>query len=273
VKPFSFAGLVFLAGFSLLRADDRIGDLPRSAGVWNLVSVTDDGSHVPEASLRGMTITIAGNVYMIRHADKVLERGTFVLNSSPNPKAIDTTVTEGPGKGMTSLGIYSLSDTTRSVCLAPPGQPRPTKFEAPSGTKWALFIARRETKGEAAKHDLEQLQGDWQMESMERGGKKVDERLAKGFKRTVTGNRYTVTWFEEGATQTLVATMSLDPTKEPRTIDLVLANGALKGKTRLGIYRVEGDTETVCLAQPGQIRPTAFDSKQGAIHVWKRVKK
>lgn len=101
----------------------------------------------------------------------------------------------------------------------------------------------------------------------------MDERLAKGFKRTVTGNRYTVTWFEVGATQTLVATMSLDPTKEPRTVDLVLGNGPLKGKTRLGIYKVEGQTETVCLAQPGQARPTAFDSRQGAIHVWKRVKK
>jgi hypothetical protein len=56
-------------------------------------------------------------------------------------------------------------------------------------------------------------------------------------------------------------------------VDVLITDGPLKGKTRLGIYKIEGDRETVCLAQPSRPRPNRFDSKQGAIHVWKRVKK
>jgi uncharacterized protein (TIGR03067 family) len=273
MKPFTFAILVLIVSLSLLHADDRNSDFQRSAGVWRLVSVTDNGFKAPEASLRGMTVTIAGNVYTIRTGDKVLERGTFVLDSSQNPKSIDATITEGPDKGKTSLGIYSLDDTWRKVCFAQPGKGRPTKLESTSGSNWALFVARRQSKDEAAKQELQQLQGDWQMESLERNGKKLDEALVRTYKRTVTGNKHTVSWEEHRLAFTLHATLTLDPTNDPKTVDLLLADGPFKGKTRLGIYKLEGDTETVCLAQPGNHRPTSFNSKQGAIHVWKRVRK
>jgi uncharacterized protein (TIGR03067 family) len=276
IKPMKsslFALIVLLTSAPLLEADDLSGDLQKSAGRWRLVAITDDGNEVPSASLRGLTITIVADVYTIRAGSRILERGTFVLDPSQTPKAIDATVTEGPGKGTKSVGIYSVNDTTRKVCFAAAGQPRPTKFDASKGTKQALFISRRESKDDAAKAELQLLQGEWQMESMERDGRKVNDRLVKTFKRTVAGNRHTVTWIEIGSNQILHATMSLDPTSDPKGVDLLLADGPFKGKTRLGIYKLEGDTETVCLAQPGRPRPTAFDSKQGAIHVWKRVKK
>jgi uncharacterized protein (TIGR03067 family) len=86
------------------------------------------------------------------------------------------------------------------------------------------------------------------------------------------GSKHIVTWEEQGIAQNLITTLSLDPTQNPKAVDVLITAGPLKGKTRLGIYKIEGDIETVCLAQPGKTRPTSFDSRQGAIHVWKRVR-
>ena len=57
MKALFFVFAVF-AGVAFIRADDRTGDLQRSAGVWDLVSVTVDGNKLPPARLRGLTITL-----------------------------------------------------------------------------------------------------------------------------------------------------------------------------------------------------------------------
>lgn len=52
--------------------------------------------------------------------------------------------------------------------------------------------------------------------------------------------------------------------------------GPFKGKTTLGIYKLEGNQFTVCFAPPGKERPTEFSTTSGTgqfIHVWKRQKK
>jgi uncharacterized protein (TIGR03067 family) len=196
-----------------------------------------------------------------------------VIRWAANPGAITATVTEGGDKGKTALGIYELGDKTRKVCLASPGAARPTRFESPKGSKWALFLTHRQTREEAARGDLEQMQGKWQMVSMEREGKKLPDALVKTYKRVVKGNEYRVTWVEDRLPEVLNTVMTLDPRQNPKAVDILVGNGQFTGKKRLGIYRIEGDMETVCLAQPGKARPASFDSSQGAIHVWTRAKK
>jgi uncharacterized protein (TIGR03067 family) len=117
------------------------------------------------------------------------------------------------------------------------------------------------------------MQGKWQMVSMERNGKKLPDPLVKTYQRFVKENEYRVTWVEDGQAEVLNTVMVLDPRQNPKVVDILLGNGPFKGKKRLGIYRIQGDTETVCLALPGKARPTCFDSSQGAIHVWTRAKK
>jgi uncharacterized protein (TIGR03067 family) len=261
--------LVLTSSVSFLHADD----FKKSEGVWHVVSITDDGKKLPDASAQRMTVITAANRYTVQVGDKIVERGTFVLDPSQNPGTIDATVTEGAGKGKTSLGIYELGDQSRRVCLAPPGAARPTRFESPRGSKWALFLTHRQTREEAARADLEQMQGKWQMIAMERNGKKLPDPLVKTYQRAVKGNEHRVTWVEDRQPNVLNTLMSLDPRQNPKAVDILLGNGQFKGKKRLGIYRIEGDRETVCLAQPGKPRPTTFDSSQGAIHVWTRAKK
>ncbi|GAC1473816.1 MAG: hypothetical protein NVSMB9_23110 [Isosphaeraceae bacterium] len=63
-------------------------------------------------------------------------------------------------------------------------------------------------------------------------------------------------------------TYKVDAGKSYRTIDLHLKTGPEAGKRQLGIYRIEGETLTLCLASPGEEkRPRDFEEKGGMIHV------
>ena len=108
------------------------------------------------------------------------------------------------------------------------------------------------------------------MLSSERDGEKTPEDFVKTFKRTVKGDTYVVT-FEDGEGEHAISgKYTLDPTKTPKWIDAHVKDGGMKGKTMVGIYKIEDDVHTLCVAQPGKDRPTAFDSKQGTLLVWKR---
>jgi uncharacterized protein (TIGR03067 family) len=142
---------------------------------------------------------------------------------------------------------------------------------APAGPK---PLAGAGTKEDAAKRDLEQLQGEWVMVLCERNGKKLSDKEISTYRRIIKGNKYTVTFETEDSTEELHGTIKLDPTKKPKTIDAIRSEGDSKGKAMLGIYELDGKTQKVCFAPVGRDRPTEFTSKVGTQHVltvWKRV--
>jgi uncharacterized protein (TIGR03067 family) len=125
--------------------------------------------------------------------------------------------------------------------------------------------------GEVAKDELEKMKGDWTLVSTEFEGKKTTPDDYKEFSRSVKGASYTVTVETEGGVQNIgVKIVKLDGSKSPKTIDVELKDG--KGKILHGIYKFEGDTQVICLAGPDKDRPSNFDSKEGTVTVWKRVK-
>jgi uncharacterized protein (TIGR03067 family) len=75
---------------------------------------------------------------------------------------------------------------------------------------------------------------------------------------------------------TIVGTHKVDPTKKPKEIDAMDTEGPYKGKTVLGIYKLEKGEFTVCFAPPGKDRPKEFSTKSGTgelLHVWKKKDK
>lgn len=100
---------------------------------------------------------------------------------------------------------------------------------------------------------------------------KPDEVL-KDAVRVVEGDKF---FIKKGDKTLRAATMKLDPTKNPKWIDIIFTEGPEKGKTRLGIYGLEGDTQKICYGDLDKNRPTEFVSKPGTGHrlvVFKRVK-
>ena len=71
-------------------------------------------------------------------------------------------------------------------------------------------------------------------------------------------------------------TQKLDPSKSPKTIDVMMTEGLKKGAVMLGIYEIDGDTLRVCFDEEGKKRPTEFKSPAGSqtfVNVHKRAKK
>jgi uncharacterized protein (TIGR03067 family) len=76
-----------------------------------------------------------------------------------------------------------------------------------------------------------------------------------------------------GAQMFLKAKYTIDPSKNPKTIDYDMTEGFSKGKKQLGIYELNGDTFKACFNSPGAERPTEFKAGAGlTLSEWKRQK-
>jgi uncharacterized protein (TIGR03067 family) len=136
----------------------------------------------------------------------------------------------------------------------------------------AIGVAVSLLIGADAPKTEEALQGTWKLSAGEAEGKALSAKQLKDGKLVIKGDDYTVTLADRGP---VTGTQKLDPTKEPKTIDIMDASGPNKGKACLGIYELKGDEFRVAFAPPWKPRPTKFttapDSGQW-MHVWKRVK-
>jgi uncharacterized protein (TIGR03067 family) len=124
--------------------------------------------------------------------------------------------------------------------------------------------------GDAAKAELDKLQGEWTLASSERDGKETPAEEAQKLTRVIKGDQYTL--LRDGKV-VVKGTLKVDPTKTPRMIDVLRAEEG--AKPMLGIYELDGDTQKVCFTAPGKDRPAEFSATAGSgnlLSVWKRKK-
>jgi uncharacterized protein (TIGR03067 family) len=111
------------------------------------------------------------------------------------------------------------------------------------------------------------------MASLEVDGKSVPEDKLKSSTLTIKGDKYIIKVND----QTFETQILLDPTQKLKTIDVKFLDGANKDKTALGIYKIDGDTFTMCRAlNPGQARPQDFGTWPNTntfLVVWKKQEK
>ena len=121
--------------------------------------------------------------------------------------------------------------------------------------------ARVPTVAPTAQAERQKLQGGWQMVSMEQAGLRAQGN-DMGYR--FTGNQWAM--LVQGR-WTASMPFTLDPSQEPKAIDLTMVPGPNK-QTFLGIYQVDGDSLTLCLnftpAEAGGKRPTTFHSLPSA---------
>ena len=122
--------------------------------------------------------------------------------------------------------------------------------------------------------ELKALQGKWKAVALEAGGKPLPKEAIPDF-TYIIGAAGKATGKMPQSEYT--ATMTVNPKKDPTTIDNVHETGAQKGKKQYGVYKLEGDKLTVCMTPPGAAvgdRPKDFTTKDttNVVFVFERVK-
>jgi uncharacterized protein (TIGR03067 family) len=105
-----------------------------------------------------------------------------------------------------------------------------------------------------SKADLEKLQGKWRAVSAILDGK--DDPQLESW--TVTQNKLTV-----HRDQDRTWTITLDATKQPKTMDLHMSDPP---RHRKAIYQLEGDTVRFCIEMKDNRRPERFAARPGSGH-------
>jgi uncharacterized protein (TIGR03067 family) len=70
-------------------------------------------------------------------------------------------------------------------------------------------------------------------------------------------------------------TIELDPTQNPKHLNMKFDAGPEKGNVNRCIYQLEGDVWKICIATTGSVRPSTFDSLAGSgfvVEVLHRIK-
>jgi uncharacterized protein (TIGR03067 family) len=139
--------LAILVLESVVGAQDAVKkEMTQLDGEWSMVSGEANGFAMPKETVNSgrrvakdgeTTITIGGKVYF---------KAKISIDPTKKPKAIDYSMTEGPTKGKTHLGIYELDGDTVKFCFAAPGKDRPTEFTAKEGSEWTLSVWKRDKK-------------------------------------------------------------------------------------------------------------------------------
>jgi RNA polymerase sigma factor (sigma-70 family) len=225
-----------------------------------------------------------------RLRDRLVRRGVTlsvwalvtVLAEKAAPAAVPAVVAEGTIKAavLTAAGQAAAGAIPASVAALTEGVLRAmflSKLKVLAAGLLALCLAvaiaavgARQAladKKEAPK-DEEKILGTWAVVSGEEGGQKAPEERIKQAKLIFAADGKLTAKLGEREQE---FTYQLGPAKKPKEFSVMDD----KGRTMLGIYKLDGDTLTVCYDRSGD-RPAEFASPEGTtvvLEVFKRVKK
>ncbi len=145
--------------------------------------------------------------------------------------------------------------------------PRMRRFEFAGVIAFAFLTGCGQAPEKTA---MQKIEGNWTCASAVVDGKALPEATVQLLRLTLTRDRYTT---RKDSEVLFDSTYTTDVTKHPKQINMVGTEGALQGKEAHGIYRLDGDTLTICYTMPGKERPTTFESQAGSgayLIFWKR---
>jgi uncharacterized protein (TIGR03067 family) len=260
-------------------ADDK----EKLQGTWVWVEAERAGKKAGPEEIKDFKMTFHGDKINVNPNPSGENReGIFKLDPTQKPKTIDLMPQDGPEKGKTIRGIYSLEGDTLKLCFDDQGdQDRPTDFTSKEGSRLVVITLRRQAddKGKEkppvkepaeATAERQKLQGTWAAVSGETDGQPVPEDSVKQVRVIIKGDEI---HFKPNRTENKV-TFTLDPTKKPKLLSATAQDGPDKGKTVPMIYELEGDRLKLCFdTKAGQKEPKEFATKPGSgllLFVFKR---
>jgi uncharacterized protein (TIGR03067 family) len=253
------AATVGTVGGAGARADEPVatGDLARLQGQWT-------ATFGPQNTVVVVTIkgTYATLTFTRADGQSGESKGNLKIDENSKPhKTVDwVNFTSQTGeKAPPNLGIYKLSGDSITICNGGPGNERPTEFKAGEGGRTQLFVLTRKTAAsagtaEALAGDLGKIQGRWTA--------KVGPNQQNSLTLTIKGTSVALSiTTAEGQLRDLKGEIKIDENAKPhKTLDWVnfTTQSGATGPPNLAIYKLSGDTLTICSGGPGRDRPAEF---------------
>jgi len=173
------------------------------------------------------------------------------INGMPTVDVIDENAAKAAKSGVLALQVHV-------------GPPMTVSFKN-------IRLKTLSASGQSAEEDVQKLQGVWEVAGGEVNGSAISESDMPSITLTIKDKSYHVD--REGNIDR--GSFSVDPSKQPKQMDISPNSGDDAGNKLLAIYEVGTDSFKVCYAAPGDDRPKAFatepDSRRLVIN-YKRKK-
>jgi uncharacterized protein (TIGR03067 family) len=127
-----------------------------------------------------------------------------------------------------------------------------TPFTRPTACWFVVLLPAVWAAAADPADDVKRLQGTWRPVKAAVGDSLLPPETLAHIELAIDGSRYVATVGESVDK----GSFKIDPSKSPKSMDLVAADGATSGKTTLAVYELEGDTLTICYSLDEGVRPT-----------------
>jgi uncharacterized protein (TIGR03067 family) len=176
---------------------------------------------------------------------------TFTIDPTKEPKEIDVLFTSGSWIHKKQLGIYRVSKGQLEISWGGIGEEkRPRKFTGrlvpgAAAQNYVIYHSEEFKQDEAVAKAMKALEGRW-MESPKGNGVVIEDEKMQ--------------FLWGGNNKGAEARFLVDPAKDPMEIEVIYTVGSERYKRRIGIYKLEDDTLTLCLSEfDADKRPTKFE--------------
>jgi uncharacterized protein (TIGR03067 family) len=123
---------------ALIKKDEK-----ELAGTWYVQSAENGGKKIPPQAYRDLRLTYKNGKFTAHKGKEKPEEGTYKLDPSKKPKAIDVTHSIGRDKVQTQLAIYELKGNTFKICSCVTGKERPTTFDTTDKPEYVMMVLKR----------------------------------------------------------------------------------------------------------------------------------
>lgn len=265
----------------------HVDQLRQLEGTWEFARLEVDGNTIPPAALAQSRISIDGDRFRTDSPEAIYE-GIFNIDVEAEPQQIDIEFVEGPEAGNWNYGIFRLEGDQLEICLDMSGKSRPADFRTTSGSGHAYETLKRTSRVRPEKVTggtpsakaqsavapqtcsgfdhvdsplMTRLQGDWAAVRIVRDGQELPAMmLGTGLRRAIK-NEWKISFGGQVMIQALVR---LDESTDPIGVDYCNTCGTAAGTMQLGIMKWLDRELCICMAAPGQPRPSDFGSAPGS---------
>jgi len=245
-------------------ADDKSGG--KLEGTWSLWRSTKSGDTTADS---GEGIVVDGKTLQFTLRGKNLaEKGTLSIKADADPKELDVEHTNGRYKGKKQLGIYRFTAPGQlEIAWGEPGSDqRPKLFTGKltvgAGNPLAVYRSSEFKQPAGVVKELKAMEGKWKVTTYHRFGRPEPNAEKRGEGFLLEGDDMQFFW--GGNNKGGKAQFSVDPSKDPKQIEIVYTVGQDRYKKRIGIYKLSDKKLEISLsAINSDTLPTAFTGIKG----------